>query len=1368
MKKITLFLMAFLLFQGINVSTAIARGVLTNIEENPSFELPYEKPVSELPAYRVYNSGNKISISTRVPIAGLQFETSGDWNLAKSLVPTGWTLRENDGTALIYTLSDKTITGKVDLFNYSGNLTINETVAADRQGELIPRLPGQTTTASKISILTAEKVKTYQNFFDSLSAKTALKAATSTTLFAGNASGVPGQNGIVYQISMTNNSNNVSGVQFNLNDLPNWVSVSGAVSRLAGFDAYANDYNGSAEVMAIDMSGGTMPIGSNIPLVNLYLNMDSGATLGDIINMNFSNIVISDIDGNPLVGEGISGTISAGTKGDVNSDGEINILDIVKVINFSIHVETPTPSQLWASDMNSNGQINVLDVVQIINIAFITEPEGLSIELATDTPPTGYTYMNATHVPFTKVKLTAGSNPVTIDSMIIERTGAPASDGAFMGVNILKGEHELLSPSYRVLNSSHQTTFTEDVVVPANGTVYLTLVGKIADVTTYAGEAPTLSLIQINTLDTLHGTLPIVGNPKTINGTINIGDITVSESPDLSTLTEVIGTPDVQFLNVKLANDSASANIRVDSIRFNNVGSANDTDANNLELVVDGNIIATSTMINNYVTFNLESCGPACLITHSTNETFQLRGDIVGGSGRTLDFDVKKADDIMAYDTLNMTYVTPSAAIDGGRTVTISRGILTVTKTNLIPPSNIPEGLNNIDLGSWNFKVEGEPITINTIKFDIDVTGTVSSSDFTDLRLLNSIGTALTGATDGVDGSTSAKDGSVTFNDSFILPVGDNTIKLTGNLSVDGANADTVQFGVDFTTASTANLDAVGNISGDAISLSATASNNYANPYGVEIDANLMTIATPSLIVTTLSTPAAQTISAGVSGQTFSTIRFDASASSENVKVTAFEFYITTGAAAESNKLQNITFTVNGTPLSVTKNGTQTDATDEEISVSLSGADQFVIPKGTAVNMVIEADVSAGATAGATATYKMDITSTNSNVVTASGATSGNDINAAEGTAAANAMTIGTAGGTMEISLDSNNPEAALMAGGTTVNLAKFKFYATSTEDIELDYLYLTQVVIDTLSSSYLNYDEIWFVDEAGTEIVGTRMTPTSTKPYINFADNAFVVNYSDTNGEILTLKARLANIGISYSGTSDHAVGYKINASADVVAKGDMTGSGSTEYLGTTAPTGNTNYVYKGYPVFARVNMTTALANGQNKLFKFTVTAVNSDVALYKFTFDLVTSSATVTNMYIYDVTGTEVVLDTAAVQPSGVDIIMTYEALGTAWDGAYNAGDAVVVSSGTTRTFEVRGDVAGATTGSSVQVRMGGDAAHVAGTTTLLHTAAGVDSDVNDDFIWSDMSIGSHYASTADWTNGFLVSGLSSPSTSAQVTAL
>jgi hypothetical protein len=982
----------------------------------------------------------------------------------------------------------------------------------------------------------------------------------------------------------------------------------------------------------------------------------------------------------------------------------------------------------------------------------------LSVSLASDTPAAAYTYMNSTHVPFTKVKLTAGSDPVTVTSMVLERTGGPASDAAFTGVNVLLGDYTLLSSAYKALNSDHQATVTDDFVVPANSSVYLTLTAKINDSTSYAGEAPSLSLVSIATTATVSGSLPITGNQMSANGTVDVADITVTENPNLSALTESVGVEDVEFINVKIASDGiTSDDIRIDSIRFNNVGSADGTDLDNLELVVDNEVVATSEMIANYVTFDLASCGADCVIEDGKNETFQLRGDIIGGSGRTFDFDVKKVDDIFAYDVLNNVYITPDAAVDAGRIVTVSRGKIAVSKTNVVPTKNIAEDTSDIEFGSWNFKVTGEPITISTIGINIDVTGTVESADFTSLKLVDADGVVLTA---GINGSAGAGDGSATSTDSFTLPVGDNAVKLIGNLNDDADNNDTVQFAIDMSSTGSTNWDATGDVTGDSI----TISGGYATPQA-EVDANLITIRDISLEVTTLPTPAATTIAGGTIDHLYTKVRFDASDSSEDMRVTAFEFYLAASATAKTNEINNITFVVDGTELSVTKNGSGTTAgADEEISVVLSGADQFKVPSSGYVDMYIYADLSAGATAGGS--HTLDITSGNSNAVTAEGWTSGTSASPAESAAAGAAMTVGTAGGTVVVSLASDSPGGALMSSGTEVELAKFKFLATTTENVELDYLYLTQVITDTNSSSYKDYDQIWFEDEAGVLVPGTMTTPTSTMPKVNFADDAFVVDYTDTNGVVLTLKADLSSQSVN--GVSDHYLGYKINANADVVAKGEATGTGSVEYISSgSAPTGKTHYVYKGYPIFSRTNLTANLTNGTNDLFEFTVSAVNSDIALYGFTFDITTTSATVTELYLYDKTGTERVVNTTVGTPTAS--VYTWQVVGSDFDATEWPSDDITVSSGGTRTFVVRGNATGVASGSSVSMRMGGDSAHVtANGDSLMHTASEVDGDTHDDFIWSDLNVGAHTVSTDDWTNGYLVSGLPSSSSTSQVTAL
>ena len=55
--------------------------------------------------------------------------------------------------------------------------------------------------------------------------------------------------------------------------------------------------------------------------------------------------------------------------GDVNEDGKVDILDIVRMINIILAVEGgPTEYQVWSSDYTGDGQVNILDVVGIVNV----------------------------------------------------------------------------------------------------------------------------------------------------------------------------------------------------------------------------------------------------------------------------------------------------------------------------------------------------------------------------------------------------------------------------------------------------------------------------------------------------------------------------------------------------------------------------------------------------------------------------------------------------------------------------------------------------------------------------------------------------------------------------------------------------------------------------------------------------------------------------------------------------------------------------------------------------------------------------------------------------------------------------------------
>ena len=53
--------------------------------------------------------------------------------------------------------------------------------------------------------------------------------------------------------------------------------------------------------------------------------------------------------------------------GDVDGDGIVNILDLVKIVQYIIGNDTFTPEQIYQSDINQDGIVNILDIITIVN-----------------------------------------------------------------------------------------------------------------------------------------------------------------------------------------------------------------------------------------------------------------------------------------------------------------------------------------------------------------------------------------------------------------------------------------------------------------------------------------------------------------------------------------------------------------------------------------------------------------------------------------------------------------------------------------------------------------------------------------------------------------------------------------------------------------------------------------------------------------------------------------------------------------------------------------------------------------------------------------------------------------------------------------
>ncbi len=59
---------------------------------------------------------------------------------------------------------------------------------------------------------------------------------------------------------------------------------------------------------------------------------------------------------------------SGGGNGDVDGNGVVNVIDVVKAVNVILGIYQPGSEESARADMNGDGQINVIDVVQMVNV----------------------------------------------------------------------------------------------------------------------------------------------------------------------------------------------------------------------------------------------------------------------------------------------------------------------------------------------------------------------------------------------------------------------------------------------------------------------------------------------------------------------------------------------------------------------------------------------------------------------------------------------------------------------------------------------------------------------------------------------------------------------------------------------------------------------------------------------------------------------------------------------------------------------------------------------------------------------------------------------------------------------------------------
>lgn len=987
-------------------------------------------------------------------------------------------------------------------------------------------------------------------------------------------------------------------------------------------------------------------------------------------------------------------------------------------------------------------------------------PTGTGLSVSAGSQPQNALAPQGARVPFTKFTLTAGTDgAVTVNGVVVQRAGL-GSDASFSGVVLIDDATGAQIGTSKTFNSNHQATIGETMTIPAGSSKAFTVAGIMAaSLASYAGEAPALSVIAINSPATVSGSLPISGAFHTINATLSVGSVSTSTSSfdPGANQNKDIGDTDVRVSGIRFTANS-SEDMKLHSIRWRQVGTASAVDISNVRTLIDGTAYPTTVSADGkYYT----STFPAGILVGKGNSIdAYVQVDITGtnSAARTVAFDIDRNSDVYFVGQLYGYGILPSGTYTpwfDSYTTTINAGsATTISNATEVPAQNIAPGVNNQPLGGFITNFSGEQVSFTQIVVNYATTSAAVGL-ITSASIVDENGTVVAGPVDATYFGSASK-AKFTFSDTVTFPTGRHVYTLRGKVPASAGNNATIQ--LDTTPSGWSNP--TGQTSGNSITIS------QAN-----FTMNIMTVKAGALAVSLASTPVAQNIIAGTQGFTFANLVLDVSQSGEDVRLNSVPFTISSGEtfAGAPNNLSTCQLWDGSTPLNggtnvVNPSGT---ATTSDSTATFTFTNSLVISKGVTKTLALKCNLSSSAHSASQ--YTWEITGTQMTAIAALGVTSGAAITETDGdgsgqtTDTGQTMTVASTGTLTATAASTavSQPALNLIAAGTNgVTIGNALFTATN-ENIRVSKIGFTlangtygsgnkgatgnsgHTANDDVTTAYI-YD--------GSTLLGsvnfTGNTATST------LDQLFTVPSGQS--KTLTIRADIAGIGTTEAG----GVGDTVKVD---VLNAQGTGVDSSQQVNISATAGvNGVQIFKSVPTVALGTgaCTGTGCNGTNQVLKvIKVTAGSAgDISVNQLKFDIATSSATLdaANVSVLDGSGN------TASSTFGAQIAGT--AMASAPTLTYKGGP-VIIPAGQAYTFRLTGTVTPGSTATnwSVNVILQGDSAAIAGigsspahiaTTTTVATG-----DAQSGFIWAAKATTTAPGlSDVLWTNGFQVSGLPS----------
>ena len=896
-----------------------------------------------------------------------------------------------------------------------------------------------------------------------------------------------------------------------------------------------------------------------------------------------------------------------------------------------------------------------------------------------------------------------------------------------------------------------------------------------ASLATRAGEVHAMQVDAIVLKGgTVVGSLPIVGNGMTINGTLTIASATVSRGGSSNASTTIanpteVGTTNFSLFSFKIQAGSAE-DVRFNTVRVYQIGSASFDDLDNVALFKDATKLVDGVVDPNdskYMNFSI----PAGIqINKGQTGQFLVRGDVISGSSRTIQLAINNSTDLIVQGLASGYNAVPSYSGAGSSAnkpsltdnqFTIGAGTVVVSKSNDIPSGNITIA-DNQEVGAFKFRVEGEPVEVTAF------TLVVASTDATNITLADAThgykivdenGVTVAGPTD-----LTVHTLQVRFSDTFTVPVGEHVYTIVASVAANSgfASNDTLTVSVTPSTGTTLR----GDTTGDTITATPSSS----------ISANAQTFKVGTVAVTRNGVPSDATYILGDDQALFGSWTFDATDSGEDVRVTSI------GIAASATNVNNLTLYFDG--VSQTPINSDPASAGTRTTSSYTLGDPLVIPKNTKVKVELKGDISSAGASGEVSQFGI----TSNAAVTVTGVNTGNTLTATV-TADDGAVITYAGAGTLTIA-NFNTPEQALILSGTTGYTVNSIKLTGTREDIVLDDLTVRIADGGLTGTGTGNYKDVANVAiyNGATKLIESNIPSTGSFKF-NFSQNPASTNYVKipADGSVtLTVKVDTAQIttqGTDNPGTpnADFAIGFGgVNS---VKATGQASGDTATETYQSSTSTAK--ILHSSAPRITvastsnRLGAASTLSNGDIRLFAFDVTAdsaQNRPVMIYRVSFAVTTSGNTVAGLYLkQEGVGSKISSadaeaagrqDTTSTGPWRVSFVFN--------SPDFSHGDAeeqLEISAGTTKRYYLHGTVASASAGDAVTVSLLGDTASAM--TSQLTGAIATNFDQvgaatnqgnafsdGGKFVWSDdhTNLSGSQTATASgiWFNGNLVDGL------------